>query len=402
MGCGGTKQASSAKKTEPTAQPSQTQQTQQNQAAAGSHRKGSKYKKDDDEESLPSDKDEEEDKKNRTKAMEKLANVVLNREEVPNIEEELFVWGDFKVDIQDVAKQRAEKLARVRRPIQAAKKKESSHSKKEGVAAAAELGDEDIFAWGDFAVKTVEEEEYVPPPAPTFHTIHTHDMYTLIGHASRVKCIAMTPQERHFVSCSNEDTSVTMQDAFTGREVTSFLGHEDTIISAAFSSDYKFLATTSRDNTMILWDVVTAKQVLTFEHEKVVICCAFSRDSKFLVSGCQDKICRVWDTKRGREVLSFSQHEGIIIAVACSPVEDIVCSASADKTVRIWTMKGELKNTLVGHTGIVLTCAFDPTGKFVVSNDEKAVKVWTVEKAECILTANVDTYMKKQLAAGVK
>jgi hypothetical protein len=362
-----------------------------------------KYKKEEDEESLLADQEEQEQTIIRTKAMERLANVALNQVEVPNIEEELFVWGDFKVDIMDVARQRAEKLARVRRPQQQVAKKKETNSKKEGIRAGSALGDEDMFSWGDFKVNTQEEEvvTYVPVVQPDFHTIHNFQIRTLIGHASRVKCIAMTPQERHFVSCSNEDTSVTMQDSRTGKETTAFLGHEDTIISAAFSSDYKFLATTSRDNTMILWDVVTAKQVLTFEHEKVVICCAFSRDSKFLVSGCQDKICRIWDTRKGREILSFSQHEGIIIAVAHSPTEDLICSASADKTLRIWTTKGENKHVLTGHVGIVLTCAFSSSGKNVVSNDEKTVKVWKVETGECVMTANVENYMNMK-NSGVK
>lgn len=46
---------------------------------------------------------------------------------------------------------------------------------------------------------------------------------------------------------------------------------QDTVISACFSLDSKFLATTSRDNTMILWDAVIGQQVSVFDHEKVVL-----------------------------------------------------------------------------------------------------------------------------------
>eukprot|EP00760_Papus_ankaliazontas_P018979 PhM_4_TR17803/c0_g1_i1/m.19034 len=391
MGCGGSKQQQQQQTqgNTKTTQQQQQQEKQQSTAAASSSATEQKYTpsaahREEDDEELPIVQEEE---IKQTKAMEKLAAVVVEYQEVPNIEEELFVWGDFKVDIQEAVKQRAERLVRVRRPQVKNEK----------------LGDEEeIFMWGDFAVATHAAEETVVPVLSE-EGIKNFSTYSLIGHASRVKCIALAPGEKQFVSCSNEDTSVTMQDLLHGKEIQAFLGHEDTIISAAFSADHKYLATTSRDNTMILWDVVTAKQILTFEHEKVVICCAFSRDSKLLVSGCQDKICRVWDTRKGRELLSFTQHEGIIIAVAFSPIEDMICSASADKTLRLWSSStGEMKRVLQGHTGIVLTCWFNRTGDRVVSNDEKTVRVWSADTGECVFTASVESYIKKPFMAGVK
>jgi len=416
MGCGGSKQQTANPKKQVDSTTDKNKASTNGGATSAADEKGGKggqsssaaYKvADDDEEELLPPPEQEEEQKVRTKAMDRLFATKVQAEEAPNIEDELFTFGDFKVEVADAARVKAERLARMRRPVQQQKQKRDSNSQKEAIRSKAGLGDEDTFSWGDFAVATKEDEE-VPVNAdtgyvaPTYHQIHRYHVYTLIGHAQRVKCIAMTPQEKHFVSCSNEDTDVKMQDSITGRETHSFLGHEDTIISVCFSIDYKFLATTSRDNTMILWDVITAKQLLTFEHEKVVICCAFSRDSKFLVSGCQDKVCRIWDTRKGREVLSFTEHDGIIIAVACSPIEDLLCSASADKTVRLWTNKGETKHVLTGHQGIVLTCSFDSSGAYVVSNDEKMVKVWKVETGECTLTAVVDNYMKKQITTGIK
>jgi WD40 repeat protein len=215
--------------------------------------------------------------------------------------------------------------------------------------------------------------------------------YNLLGHSSRVKCIAIAPGEKEFVSCSNEDASVTLSNLQTGKEMGIFTGHQDTVINAMFSSDGKYLATTSRDHTMILWDVVTAKQLLTFDHAKVVICCCFSRDSKYIATGCQDKVCRLWETRRGREVLFFSQHEGIIINMAYAPDSTHICSASADKTVRMWsTVTGKCKFVLTGHAGIVLSVSYSNDGKSVISNDEKLLKVWNAEEGNCTLTVNVD------------
>eukprot|EP00906_Rhabdomonas_costata_P015557 RCo022355 len=220
--------------------------------------------------------------------------------------------------------------------------------------------------------------------------LHRFALHTLLGEATRVKCIALSSNEKYYASCSFEDCSLGMHDVCTGREIVSFFGHEDTIISSCFSNDGKLLATTSRDNTMILWDAVTGKQLFIFDHEKVVICCAFSPDSRFLVSGCQDMVCRTWDTRKRREVCAMGGHVGIVVAVAWSPTEDLIASAAADKTVKLWHSKnGTCVRTFKGHLGIVLSCSFSYDGTHIVSNDEQCIKVWETSSAKCLHTVEV-------------
>lgn len=242
------------------------------------------------------------------------------------------------------------------------------------------------------------EESMKPTRRPNtdYAEVKKFAVTNLLGHASRVKCIAIAPGEREFVSCSNEDASVTLSNMQSGKEIGIFTGHQDTVINATFSSDGKYLATTSRDHTMILWDVVTAKQLLTFDHAKVVICCCFSRDSKYVATGCQDKVCRLWETRKGRECLIFAQHEGIIISMAYAPDNSHIVSASADKTLRVWsTTTAKCKFILNGHQGIVLSCHYSNDGKRIISNDEKLLKVWSAVDGSCTLTLVVDDVSSK-------
>jgi WD40 repeat protein len=209
----------------------------------------------------------------------------------------------------------------------------------------------------------------------------------VLGHATRVKCIALSPAETDFASCSNEDASISLNNLGVKMEVGIFTGHQDTIINATFSPDGKYLATTSKDKTMILWDVMTTKNLLIFTHPKVVICCSFGPDSKYLVSGCQDRVCRLWDTKRGKEWLSYTSHEGIIISIAFSPDGNYVCSASADKSLRVWSATtAKTRFHLTGHTGIILSCSYTADGRHIVSNDESLLCVWSAEDGSCKLS----------------
>lgn len=215
------------------------------------------------------------------------------------------------------------------------------------------------------------------------------DLSTHLGHSARVKCIALSPAEREYVSCSNEDASVTLNSARNGTEIGIFTGHTDTVISAAYSPDGRYLATTSKDKTMILWDAMTAKQLHRLLHSKVVICSSFAPDSKYVVSGCQDRVCRIWDTRRGKEWLSFNKHEGIIIAVAFSPDGNQVCSASSDRTLRVWSAStAKARLTLTGHTGFILSCSYSSDGMRIISNDEEHVRVWSTVDGSCVLVVS--------------
>lgn len=233
-----------------------------------------------------------------------------------------------------------------------------------------------------------------------YNSVHAFNVTHHIGHPCRVKCIAVAPGDSEFVSCSNEDSVLTLVSVKSGQEVSNFAGHQDTVISATFSADGKYLATTSRDHTMILWDVVTAKQILQFDHAKVVICCTFSRDSRFVATGCQDKVCRLWETRKGRETVFFPDHDGIIICMSYSPDNCFIASASADKTIRVWsTTTGKAKHVLKGHSGIVLSCSFTNDGLRIISNDEKLVKIWEATSGSCIRTISVEDFVSQSSAS---
>jgi len=313
--------------------------------------------------------------------------------EVGNILDELFEFDDCKILVSEVLKAKQERMLRVRRPLERKR--------------TAVVDGESKLTWGDFQLKKVEHERVF-----SVSMVHNYSSYSLVGHNTRVKCVALSPTENQYVSCSSEDSSLILWDRETGREMGTFMGHDDTILCVVFSPDNKNIATCSRDNHMILWDIITMKQVLTFEHPRVVICCSFTPDAKYLVSGCQDKICRVWDTRRGKEAMNFGRHEAIVVSLCVMPREDMckggqypVCSGSADKTVRVWTAfdpsrssdknpppkdNNEQHIILQGHQGIVFSCQYSQDCKYITSSDEKLAKVWSVADNACICTFSVD------------
>jgi WD40 repeat protein len=66
----------------------------------------------------------------------------------------------------------------------------------------------------------------------------------------------------------------------------------------AFSPDGRLLASGSEDNTVILWDVETGKQIRTLEgHTGPVQSVAFSPDGRLLASGSGDGTVILWGVR---------------------------------------------------------------------------------------------------------
>jgi WD40 repeat protein len=71
-------------------------------------------------------------------------------------------------------------------------------------------------------------------------------------------------------------------------------GHDDSVISVAFSPDGKALASGSGDHTVKLWDTQTRQELATLKgHADYVYPVAFSPDGKTLASGSMDNTVKL-------------------------------------------------------------------------------------------------------------
>ncbi|SCU72350.1 WD domain, G-beta repeat, putative [Trypanosoma equiperdum] len=81
-----------------------------------------------------------------------------------------------------------------------------------------------------------------------------------------------------------------------------------------------------------------------------------------------------------RELKTYTGHTSAVYCCAFAPKGDRFCTASRDRSVRVWnTSSGTSSVMKGGHNGFVLSCDFSPRGNRVVSSsDDRTIKVWNV------------------------
>jgi WD40 repeat protein len=188
-----------------------------------------------------------------------------------------------------------------------------------------------------------------PIADPDNHTVKLWDLPSgkeravLKGHDRFVVFLAFSPVGNTLASASEDDT-LKLWRVDTGTERATFPGR-----IPAFSPDGKMLASVS-DHSIKLWELATGKERATLPKQtKKILSVAFSSNGRTLASACEDGSITFWDRATGKERCTFRGHIKEVLSLAFSPNGKTLASASADHTVKLWGIptpqKAEFSNS---------------------------------------------------------
>jgi WD40 repeat protein len=104
-------------------------------------------------------------------------------------------------------------------------------------------------------------------------------------------------------------------DMASGELVREYSGHNGVIYSVDFSPDGRSIATSSEDDTLLLWSVDESQPMRrVYGHTDDVNSVRFSADGRSLVSGGFDKIVLLWDVGTGSEIQRFYTNAPVLTA----------------------------------------------------------------------------------------
>ena len=193
--------------------------------------------------------------------------------------------------------------------------------------------------------------------------------------------------DARYLAYSTDDYVVHLWDVQAGAEACVLRGHSQHVEAMAFSPDGKRLASGASypDDSARLWSVPAGEEVAVLRgHRNTVRTVAFSPDGKRLASCSLDETARLWDAGAGTLVAVLKGHTDAVRHTAFSPDGERLATASRDGTVRLWdAANGEPVAVLRGHTGVVLAAVFSPDGTLLASWGEDAtVRLWDLQQHE--------------------
>jgi WD40 repeat protein/serine/threonine protein kinase len=194
--------------------------------------------------------------------------------------------------------------------------------------------------------------------------------HTLEDHTSFVRTLAWSPDGRTLAS-AGDDRTVRLHDSATGQQLTRLVGHKTIVVSLAFSPDGRTLASGATDDTVRIWDVDAGQAKWILRGRRV----AFSPDgTKFATAVSPDNTVMLWDAATGKELLtlpapmSTGSNMPEICSVAFAPDGGTLAACNSRGTVNLW----DLTNTVpvrrsITLPGAVAQIVFTPEGRHLAT-----------------------------------
>lgn len=186
--------------------------------------------------------------------------------------------------------------------------------------------------------------------------------------------IAMSP-DGTYIACGHN--KIVILNLNTKQIVNSLEGHSGVISSLSYSSDGKYIVSTSlTDKTIKIWDTKSGGLVKVLEDGTWQNYAVFCLGNSLIVSASAVWL-KIWNVNSGKLQMTIEKHKSLINSLVASQNGLMILSTSTDKIIRLWLPNGDIIKTYKGHNDNVNTAQFNLDENLIISgSQDSAIKIW--------------------------
>ena len=205
---------------------------------------------------------------------------------------------------------------------------------------------------------------------------------TFTGHQQGVTSLAID-REGRLLASGGQDRTIIIWSLETDEKLYTLDGHTDVVLSLCFSRDGKFLASggDGGDKTVRIWSLADQSSLVLKGHSDWfggVSGVAFHLNGRLVVSGSKDKTIKIWDINTAKDVMTLTDHTNEVNSVAISPNGKFLASGSKDKTLKLWDLAKGTLITTIPHQDSVTAVKFGRSQNIVITAcEDKIIRIFS-------------------------
>ena len=171
---------------------------------------------------------------------------------------------------------------------------------------------------------------------------------------------------------------VLVWDVVSGKQVMTLGDEYDSILTADIRQDQSQVAVGSPSRLVKIFSTKTGElQHKIKKHTDWVTVVAFSPNGQMLASADRNGGISLWDPDNAQELFTLSGHKSAVTALSWRGDSKLLASSSEDGTVKLWEMQeGKQAKSWTAHGSGALCVNYSQDGQLVTCGRDKAVILW--------------------------
>ncbi|KOB62545.1 hypothetical protein PFHG_04309 [Plasmodium falciparum HB3] len=188
-----------------------------------------------------------------------------------------------------------------------------------------------------------------------------------------------------YIASSSFDMTIMVHNVYNECETIGVLrGHKNAVLQAKWLQDDNYICSASADHKLFLWDVECESKLRSFKgHDNIVNGLDIINHNLF-VSCSDDNTLKFWDI-RSKWAVHIIKHDFPLLSVCSDKKGEFLFTSCVDNTIKKYDCKNyKLKDTFIGHKDYItgLDINKDETMLASISADE-SICFWDIQPFSC-------------------